>query len=150
MPMFDVRTIREDFPILHLQIHGKPLVYLDNAATTQKPRAVIERLKEFYERHNGNIHRGVHTLSEEATTMVEESRAKTAKFIGAEKPHEVIFTRNATEGINLVAHAWGRKFIKAGDEILLTEMEHHSNMVPWQLLAKERDLVLKYVPVESD
>src|SRR5581483_7886230 len=122
----DTKKIRKDFPILTRQIHGKPLVYLDNAATTQKPRQVIERLKDYYERHNGNIHRGVHTLSEEATSLVEESRAKTAKFIGAAKPEEIIFTRNATEAINLMAHAWGRKFIRSGDEILLTELEHHS------------------------
>jgi len=146
----DTKRIRQDFPILSRQIHGKPLVYLDNAATTQKPRVVIERLKDFYERHNANIHRGVHTLSEEATSMVEESRSKTARFINAAKPHEIIFTRNATEAINLVAHAWGRKFIKAGDEILLTELEHHSNLVPWQLLAKERGARLRFVPMESD
>lgn len=146
----DVSKIRKDFPILSRQIHGKPLAYLDNAATTQKPKAVIDRLKDYYEKHNGNIHRGVHTLSEEATTLVEESRTKTAKFIGAPKVHEVIFTRNATEAINLVAHAWGRKFIKAGDEILLTELEHHSNLVPWQLLAQERGARLRFVPMEND
>jgi cysteine desulfurase/selenocysteine lyase len=142
--------IREDFPILQRLIRGKPLVYLDNAATTQKPRAVISALVDFYEKHNANVHRGVHTLSEEATNLVEDSRAKTARFIGAAKPETVIFTRNATESINLVAHGWGRKFLKAGDEILLTEMEHHSNIVPWQLLAKEKGLTLKFAPVELD
>jgi len=147
---FDVRRVREDFPILKRLVRGKPLVYLDNAATTQKPRQVIEALVDFYERHNANVHRGVHTLSEEATNMVEASRAKTAKFIGAPKPETVIFTRNATESINLVAHGWGRKFLKAGDEVVLTEMEHHSNIVPWQLLAKEKGVVIKYVPVEPD
>jgi cysteine desulfurase/selenocysteine lyase len=146
----NVSRIREDFPILKRLIHGKPLAYLDNAATTQKPRQVIEALVDFYEKHNANVHRGVHTLSEEATNMVEASRAKTAKFIGASKPQEIIFTRNATESINLVAHGWGRKFLKAGDEIVLTEMEHHSNIVPWQQLAREKGVVLKFVPVEPD
>ena len=111
---------------------------------------MIESLVDFYEKHNANVHRGVHSLSEEATNMVEASRAKTASFIGAAKPETVIFTRNATESINLVAHAWGRKFLKAGDEVVMTEMEHHSNIVPWQLLAKEKGLVLKFVPVEPD
>ncbi|NNN04314.1 MAG: cysteine desulfurase [Elusimicrobia bacterium] len=146
----DTTKIRADFPILKRLVRGKPLAYLDNAATTQKPRQVIEALVDFYERHNANVHRGVHTLSEEATNMVEASRAKTAKFIGAAKPETVIFTRNATESINLVAHGWARKFLRAGDEIVLTEMEHHSNMVPWQMLAKEKGVVLKFVPVEPD
>jgi cysteine desulfurase/selenocysteine lyase len=142
--------IRADFPILKRLVHGKPLAYLDNAATTQKPKQVIDALVNFYEQHNANVHRGVHSLSEEATNMVEASRAKTARFIHAPKPETVIFTRNATESINLVAHAWGRKFLKAGDEILLTEMEHHSNIVPWQLLAKEKGVILKFVPVQPD
>jgi cysteine desulfurase/selenocysteine lyase len=146
----DVAKIRKDFPILSRKIHGKPLVYLDNAATTQKPRQVIDRLKDFYEQHNANIHRGVHTLSEEATSLVEETRNKVARFIGAEKAHTVIFTRNATEGINLAAHAWGRKFIRAGDEILLTDLEHHSNLVPWQILAQEKGARLRFVPMEAD
>jgi cysteine desulfurase/selenocysteine lyase len=150
MSPLDVRKVRADFPILKRLVRGKPLAYLDNAATTQKPRQVIEALVEFYEKHNANVHRGVHTLSEEATNMVEASRAKTAKFIGAPKPQTVVFTRNATESINLVAHAWGRKFLKAGDEVVLTEMEHHSNIVPWQLLAAEKGIVLKFVPVEPD
>ena len=146
----DTTKIRADFPILKRLVRGKPLVYLDNAATTQKPRQVIESLVDFYSNHNANVHRGVHSLSEEATNMVEASRAKTARFIGAAKPETVIFTRNATESINLVAHGWGRKFLKAGDEVVLTEMEHHSNIVPWQLLAKEKGIVLKFVPVEPD
>lgn len=150
MSRLDTTKIRADFPILKRLVRGKPLAYLDNAATTQKPRQVIEALVDFYERHNANVHRGVHTLSEEATNMVEASRAKTAKFIGAAKPETVIFTRNATESINLVAHGWARKFLRAGDEIVLTEMEHHSNMVPWQMLAKEKGVVLKFVPVEPD
>ena len=143
----DARKLREDFPILGRQVHGKPLVYLDNAATTQKPRQVIQALVDFYERSNANIHRGVHTLSDEATQLVEQSRAKAAAFIGAPKPETVIFTRNATEAINLVAHAWGRKELRAGDEIVLTELEHHSNLVPWQMLAAERGVVLKFVPI---
>jgi cysteine desulfurase/selenocysteine lyase len=150
MKGLNAAKLRADFPILRRLVRGKPLVYLDNAATTQKPRQVIESLVDFYEKHNANVHRGVHSLSEEATNMVEASRAKTAKFIGAPKPETVIFTRNATESINLVAHAWGRKFLKAGDEVVLTEMEHHSNIVPWQLLAKERGVVLKFAPVEAD
>ena len=150
MSRLNVDKIREDFPILQRLVRGKPLVYLDNAATSQKPRQVIASLVDFYEKHNANVHRGVHSLSEESTNMVEASRAKTAKFIGAPEPRTVIFTRNATESINLVAHAWGRKFLKAGDEVVLTEMEHHSNLVPWQILAKERGIVIKYVPVELD
>ncbi len=150
MSRLDTTKIRADFPILKRLVRGKPLVYLDNAATAQKPRQVIESLVDFYEKHNANVHRGVHTLSEEATNMVEASRKKTADFIGASKPETVIFTRNATESINLVAHSWGRKFLKAGDEVVLTEMEHHSNIVPWQMLAKDKGVVLKFVPVEPD
>jgi cysteine desulfurase/selenocysteine lyase len=146
----DVRRIREDFPILDRLVHGKSLVYLDNAATTQKPKAVIQTLVDFYERHNANVHRGVHTLSDEATSMVEESRRKTAAFIGAPKPETIVFTRNATEAINLVAHGWGRKFVGPGDEILLTEMEHHSNMVPWQMLAQEKGARLRFIPVRPE
>ncbi|OGR90758.1 MAG: cysteine desulfurase [Elusimicrobia bacterium RBG_16_66_12] len=142
--------LRQDFPILKRLVRGKPLAYLDNAATSQKPRQVIEALVDFYENHNANVHRGVHTLSEESTSMVEAVRAKVADFIKAPKPETVIFTRNATESINLVAHAWGRKFLKPGDEIVLTEMEHHSNIVPWQLLAEEKGVKLRFVPVEPD
>jgi cysteine desulfurase/selenocysteine lyase len=150
MSRLNAAKLREDFPILKRLVRGKPLVYLDNAATSQKPRQVIAALVDYYENRNANVHRGVHSLSEEATNMVEAVRAKTANFIGAAEPRTVIFTRNATESINLVAHGWGRKFLKAGDEVVLTEMEHHSNLVPWQLLAKERGLVLKHVPVELD
>ncbi len=146
----DIKKIREDFPILNRKIRGKTLVYLDNAATTQKPRQVIEALVDFYQNHNANIHRGVHTLSDEATSMVEESRIKTAAFINAPKPETVIFTRNATEAINLVAHSWARKFLKAGDEIVLTEMEHHSNLVPWQMLAAEKQVVLRHIPMTPE
>ncbi|MEK7382932.1 MAG: cysteine desulfurase [Elusimicrobiota bacterium] len=146
----NVARIRQDFPILKRLVHGKPLAYLDNAATSQKPRQVIAALVDFYENHNANVHRGVHTLSEESTSMVEAVRAKVAAFIKAPKPETIIFTRNATESINLVAHAWGRKFLKAGDEIVLTEMEHHSNIVPWQMLAEEKGVKLRFIPVEVD
>lgn len=146
----DARRIREDFPILQRRVHGKPLIYLDNAATTQKPRAVIQALVDFYERHNANVHRGVHTLSEEATELVEQARRKTAAFINAPKPETVIFTRNTTEAINLAAHGWGRKFLKSQDEVLLTEMEHHSNLVPWQMLAREKGARLRFIPVRAD
>jgi len=142
--------LRKDFPILKRLVRGKPLAYLDNAATSQKPRQVISALVDFYENHNANVHRGVHTLSEESTGMVEAVRAKVAAFLKAPKPETVVFTRNATESINLVAHAWGRKFLKVGDEIVSTEMEHHSNIVPWQLLAEEKGVKLRFVPVEPD
>ena len=148
--MFDVETIRRDFPILQRTVHGKPLVYLDNAATTQKPVAVIDALVEYYERYNANIHRGLHTLAEEATARYEETRSKVAGFINAPATEEVIFTRNATESINLVAHAWGRKYLRRGDEIVLTVMEHHSNLVPWQLLAKEVGAVLRFVDIDEE
>ncbi len=147
---FEVSEIRRDFPILSRKVHGKPLVYFDNAATTQKPKSLISALSAFYENHNGNIHRGAHTLSEEATTLVEESRQKTASFINAPKPETIIFTRNATEAINLVAHSWGRKFLKAGDEIILTELEHHSNLVPWQMLAAEKSVKLRFIPIDKN
>ncbi|MBI2788448.1 MAG: SufS family cysteine desulfurase [Elusimicrobia bacterium] len=150
MAALNAKKLREDFPILKRLVRGKPLAYLDNAATTQKPRQVIKYLTDFYENHNANVHRGVHTLSEESTNMAEVTRTKLAKFVGSEKAETLIFTRNATESINLVAHAWARKFLKAGDIVLSTEMEHHSNIVPWQLLAAERGIVLKFVPVELD
>src|SRR3989304_574627 len=136
MTSIDVRRVREDFPILERSGHGRPLVYLDNAATTQKPRAVIDALVHNYENYNANIHRGIHALSEEATARYEEVRLKTARFIGAPGPETIVFTRNTTESINLVAHAWGRKYLRPGDELILTIMEHHSNLVPWQLLAR--------------
>src|SRR5262245_31823971 len=126
--LLDTAKIRKDFPIFEQKIHGKPLVYLDNAATTQKPRAVIDSISDYYKTINANVHRGVHYLSEEATSQMEAARAKVARFISASDPATVIFTRNATESINLVANAWGRKNLKPGDEILLTEMEHHSNL----------------------
>jgi cysteine desulfurase/selenocysteine lyase len=148
--MFDVASIREDFPVLQRQVHGKPLVYLDNAATTQKPRAVIEALVHFYEHHNANIHRAIHALGEEATSAYEDTRASVARFINAPQPECIVFTRNATEAINLVAYAWGRQNIGPGDEIVLTEMEHHSNLVPWQRLAQETGATVKYIGVSDD
>jgi cysteine desulfurase / selenocysteine lyase len=149
-PFLDTKKIREDFPILKRLIRGKPLAFLDSAASSQKPLSVINALSDFYLKHNANVHRGVHTLSEEATNLAEAARAKTAAFIGAEKPETVIFTRNATESINLVAHAWARKFLKAGDEVVTTEMEHHSNLVPWQMLAQDKGVKLSFVRVEPD
>lgn len=148
--MLDVRHIRQDFPILDRTVHGKPLVYLDNAATTQKPRQVIEALTTYYSRSNANIHRGLHTLAEEATASYEAVRQHVARFIGAASPRSVVFTRNATEAINLFAWSWGRSRLGAGDHILLTEMEHHSNLVPWQLLAKATGASLAFVPITDD
>ncbi|MBN2085016.1 MAG: cysteine desulfurase [Anaerolineales bacterium] len=143
----DIERIRADFPILKRQIKpGIPLVYLDSAASSQKPSAVIDAMSEYYRNHHANIHRAVHTLAEEATGMYEAARAKIAACIAAQ-PEEIVFTRNATEAINLVAQSWGRTHLKAGDRILLSEMEHHSNLVPWQILAKDRDLQLDFIPL---
>jgi cysteine desulfurase/selenocysteine lyase len=142
---YDVEAIRADFPILQRRVNGHPLVYLDNAATSQKPRQVIDALVRYYEFTNANVHRGLHTLAEEATEAYESARAKVARFIGAE-PESVVFTRNATEAINLVAYAWGLANLKSGDRIVLTEMEHHSNIVPWQLIARLTGAQLHYVP----
>jgi len=146
----DVEAIRAEFPILSRLVHGKPLVYLDNAATSQKPRAVLDAMERYYEHTNANVHRGVHTLSEEATGQYEGARAKVSSFIGACCPKEVIWTRNATEAINLVAYSWGRANLQRGDRILLTEMEHHANLVPWQILAAERGVELDFVPVADN
>jgi cysteine desulfurase/selenocysteine lyase len=148
--MLDIDAVKSDFPILSQEMNGQRLVYLDNAATTQKPKKVIDAITEFYEKYNANTHRGIYQLSEQATAMYEESREKVRTFIGAEKTEEIVFTRGTTESINLVAYSWGRKNIEAGDEILLTEMEHHSNIVPWQLLAKEKGAVIKYIPVDKN
>ena len=149
--MFDVETVREDFPILRREVHGKPLVYLDNAATTQKPRQVIEALVHYYEHYNANIHRAIHTLGEEATSAYEAIRAKTARFIGSPYgERSIVFTRNTTEAINLVANAWGRTFLSAGDEIVLTIAEHHSNIIPWQLIAKEIGAKLRYLDIDDE
>ncbi len=148
--LIDVERIREDFPILNRKIDGKPLIYLDNAATSQKPRQVIHAVSDYYENHNANIHRAVHTLAEEATTAFEAVRDKTAKFIHANRREEIIFTRGTTEATNLVRYGWGRFHVKKGDRILLTEMEHHSNIVPWQLLAKENGAELEYVRITDE
>jgi cysteine desulfurase/selenocysteine lyase len=144
------KTVRDDFPTLHQQVNGKPLVYLDNAATAQKPRVVIDALSRFYERDNANVHRGLHALSNRATEAFEGARARIAKFINAADPAEIIFTRGTTESINLVASSWGGANLKAGDTILLTEMEHHSNLVPWQLIAQRTGAKLRFVPVLGD
>jgi len=146
---FDPVKLREDFPILRRKVHGKPLVYLDNAATTQKPNAVIDTLRNFYETHNSNIHRGVHTLSYESTQMYEEAHEKVARFIGAPERRSIVFTRNATESINLVAYAWGLNNLKMDDEVLITLMEHHSNIVPWQMLRDRVGVRLKYIKVDD-
>src|SRR5271154_3558281 len=142
--------IRGEFPVLDQQVNGKPLVYLDNAATTQKPRRVIDALSRFYEQDNSNVHRGLHELSNRATALYEEARERVARFIGAPSAHTIIFTRGTTEGINLVANSWGARTIGPGDVILLTEMEHHSNIVPWQLLAERTGAKLVYLPVTGD
>ena len=150
MAKLNIESIRKQFPVLHQNVNGKPLIYFDNAATTQKPLSVINAIKDFYEHDNSNIHRGVHTLAERATTAFEAARARTAKFINARSADEIIFTRGTTEGINLVANSWGAKNLKPGDVILLTEMEHHSNLVPWQMLAQRTGAKLAYVPVTGD
>lgn len=146
----DWNAIRDDFPILRERAHGHPLIYFDNAATTQKPRAVLEALRHYYEHNNANVHRGLHELSSRATEAYEKSRERVAQYLGAASPDEIVFTRGTTEGINLVAQAWGGKFLRADDVILLTEMEHHSNLVPWQLLAERTGACLRFVPVGED
>jgi len=146
----NVRKIRTDFPILKRRMGGKPLVYLDSAATSQKPKPVIDAIRRFYSEYNANVHRSVHRLSEEATIAFEQSREKFARFIGAKTSKEIVFVRNATEALNLVVFGWARSNLKPGDHVLLTEMEHHSNIVPWQILAKERDIKLDYVRINDD
>jgi len=142
--------VRGDFPILERTLDGRPLVYLDSAATAQKPRPVLDALRDFYERSNANVHRSIHTLGEEATALYEAARDRVRAFLGARHREEIVFTRGTTEAINLVAFTWARRALAEGDEILLTEMEHHSNLVPWLLLARERKLRLRYVPVTDD
>lgn len=146
----DWGCVRKDFPILDQQVHGHPLIYFDNAATSQKPRPVIEALGRFYERDNANVHRGLHELSSRATAQYEQARERVADYFKAESAEEIIFTRGTTESINLVAQAWGANFLREGDVILLTEMEHHSNLVPWQLLAQRMGARLRFVPVRDD
>ena len=146
----DWAGIREEFPILREQAHGRPLIYFDNAATTQKPGAVLDAVRRYYEHDNANVHRGLHTLSARATEAYERARQTVADYIGAATADEIVFTRGTTESINLVAQAWGGKFLRSGDVILLTEMEHHSNLVPWQLLAERIGARLRFVPVRDD
>jgi len=147
----DTKRIRADFPIIDEEVRpGVPLVYLDSAATSQKPLSVIEAMDNYYRKQNANIHRGVHTLAEISTADYEEARGKVAKFIGAAKAKEIIFTRNATEAINLVTNSWGRANLEKGDVVLLTEMEHHANLVPWQMLAAEKGIQLEFIPVTED
>ncbi|MCL5283934.1 MAG: cysteine desulfurase [Armatimonadetes bacterium] len=146
---FDVEKIRADFPILHRLVHGKPLVYLDNAATTQKPQSVINAITDYYTGENANIHRGVHYLSEQATRDYESARETVRQFLNARESREIIFVRGATEGINLVAHTFGRQRVRAGDEIVISAIEHHSNIVPWQMLCEQTGAQLKIVPVDD-
>jgi cysteine desulfurase / selenocysteine lyase len=146
---FDIEAIRADFPILRKEVYGRPLVYLDNAATSQKPSAVLDRLQAYYTEENSNIHRGVHFLSQRATDEYEAARGTVAQFINAPSPAEVVFTRGTTEGINLVAATYGRKNLQAGDEVLVSAMEHHSNIVPWQLLCEEKGIRLRVAPINE-
>jgi cysteine desulfurase/selenocysteine lyase len=146
----DPSALRADFPILQTLVHGKPLVYLDSAATSQKPLAVLEALDTYYREYNANVHRGIYEIGERATAAYEAARASTARFINAPDAHEIIFTRNATEAINLVAYSWGRRNIGRGDAIVLTEMEHHANLVPWQMLVQEKDGDLEFIPITDD
>jgi cysteine desulfurase/selenocysteine lyase len=148
-PELDVEAVRAEFPILHRTVHGKPLVYLDNAATSQKPRFVLDAITEYYEKENANIHRGVHYLSERATADYEKVREKVQRFLNAAKPSEIIFVRGTTEGINLVAQTYGRANVGAGDEVLITAMEHHSNIVPWQMLCQEKGAKLRVAPIND-
>jgi len=148
--MFDPHAVREDFPILKRKVNDHPLIYFDNAATTQKPRQVIDAEREFYENHNANVHRAVHTLSQEATDLHEGARKIIAGFIGAKEPADVVFARGTTEAINLVAYSWGLRNLKAGDEILLSLMEHHSNIVPWEIISKITGFTIKYANVKPD
>lgn len=143
-------NIREDFPILHTKVYGKDLVYLDNAATTQKPTAVLAAVADYYKTCNSNVHRGVHLLSQQATAAYEEARHKVSKFINAAFTHEVIFTKGTTDGINLVASSFGKKFLHQGDSILISAMEHHSNIVPWQMICEERGATLKVIPMDEN
>ena len=147
----NILQLREDFPILSREVYpGVPLIYLDSTATTQKPKAVLEAMDTFYRTNNANIHRGVHTLAEESTAMYEEARAKIGRFINSPTAEQIIFTRNATESINLVAYTWARANLREGDLVVLTEMEHHSNMIPWQMLSAERGVELDFIPVLGD
>ncbi|HEX7009021.1 MAG TPA: cysteine desulfurase [Phycisphaeraceae bacterium] len=145
----DVERLRRDFPVLHRQVYGKPLVYLDNAATSQKPAVVIETLDRYYRSTNANVHRGLHALSEEATAAYEEARSKAARFLHARSDQEIVFVRGSTEGINLVAQSWARPRLKPGDEILISHMEHHSNIVPWQIVCEHTGATLRVIPIDD-
>jgi len=145
----DPAAIRKDFPIFERKVHGKPLAYLDNTATTQKPAVVLDALETFYRQRNANVHRGIYLLAEEATAAYEEARVKTARFLNARSPRDVVFTRGTTESVNLVAYSWGRRNVGRGDVVLVTEMEHHSNLVPWQMLTEEKGAVLRHVPIDG-
>ena len=147
--MFDVEKIREEFPILHREVYGKPLVYLDSGATAQKPRTVIETVDRLHRELNANIHRGVHFLSEEATVLYEAARERIASFVGAAAKEEIVFTAGATASLNTVAYAWGDAFVGAGDNILVSEMEHHSNIVPWQMLAERKGAEIRVLPFDE-
>lgn len=146
----DIEKIRREFPILHQEVNGRPLVYFDNAATSQKPQRVIQALTDYYTGYNANIHRGIHTLAEKATGAFEKTREAAQNFIGAARPEEIIFVRGVTEAINLVSASYGRAFVEPGDEIIISELEHHSNIVPWQLLCEEKKAVLKVIPVNEN
>ncbi len=149
--MFDVERVRSDFPILTREVRpGVPLIYLDSAASSQKPRQVLEAMNDYYERSHSNVHRGIHQLSEEATNAYERARVRIGRFINSPSSKQVIFVRNATEGLNLISYSWGRTHIQQGDEILLTEMEHHANLVPWQILAADRGATIRYLPFRED
>lgn len=148
--LFDVERIRNDFPILHQQVNGCPLVYFDNGATSQKPQSVIDSIVHYYSSYNSNIHRGVHHLSQIATSAYEKAREQVKSFIQAKSPNEIVFTRGTTESINLIAQTWGRNYLKQGDEIVITAMEHHGNIVPWQMLCEQTGAVLKVIPMDSN
>jgi cysteine desulfurase/selenocysteine lyase len=149
-PALDPVALRRDFPILDQEINGHPLTYLDSASSSQKPRVVIDAVDDYYRSYNANVHRGIYTIGEKATAAYERARATTARFINAPDSHEIVFTRNASEAINLVAYSWGRRNIGRGDQIVLTEMEHHANLVPWQLLVQEQDGDLEFIPITDD
>ena len=150
MPPLNPVELRADFPILDQEVHGRPLVYLDSAATSQKPTPVIRAMDDYYRHDNANVHRGIYQLSERATAAYEGAREKVARLIGVRDAHEIVWTRNATESLNLIAYSWGRRHIGRGDVIVLTEMEHHANLVPWQILAQEKDADLEFIPITDD
>ena len=147
---YDIEGIRAQFPILSRKVKGKDLVYLDNAATAQKPLAVIDALVHYYSNYNANIHRGLHTLADEATAAYEASRTAVKDFVGASSPDEIIFTKGTTDSINLVAHSWGKSFLQEGDEIIITSLEHHANIVPWQMIAAEKKAILRVIPIDNN